>query len=90
MKKRDLYIESVLREADNDPNSQIPIYYEDLTSKGREKILEAINNSDELLNIFGDQMSRQAVEDALFGNNGKDAVPLFILDTDQLRSAIEV
>ena len=93
MKKRDLYIETMLREVETgatDDPVNIAIYYEDLTSEGREKVLNAINGSDKLLNIFGDDVARQAVEDALFGNNGKDAVPLFILDADKLRSSVEV
>jgi len=91
MKKRDYYIETMLREADIEKGpTEITIYYEDLTSEGREKILEAIDNSDELLNVFGDDMTRQSIEDSFFGNNGKDKIPLFKLDADKLRSSMEI
>ena len=109
MKKRDMYIETMLREADEPtpdtaptpaPNTEaepgtgdvpeIAIYYADLTDEARKKVLDSLDKEDELLNISGDEKSKQSVEDNLFGNNGKKAVPLFKIDATKLRSSMEI
>lgn len=93
MKKRDLYIETMLREADDKPASpKVDIYYEDFTDDGRVKILQAIEAADEnqLLDVFGDDLTKDSIEDSLFGNNGKTKIPVFRLDASKLKSYMEI
>ena len=69
---------------------QIAIYYEDLTPEGRKKVLTAIDNSDELINVFGDTLTKDKVENYLFGSEGSDKIPLVILNGSELKSKMDL
>lgn len=88
--KRNKFLESILYEMDTTESDDLTIYYEDLTDDGKAKVLDAINNSDELLDVFGDPKTKESIEDSLYGNNGKNKIPLMSTTGDALRSEIDV
>lgn len=88
--KRDKFISVMLNEVDNTSNDDLVIYYEDLTDKGKAKVLDAINNSDELLDIFGDFKTKESIEDSFYGRNGKIKTPLFITKGGAVRGDLNV
>lgn len=87
---RNLFIESVLREVDENTQDDLAIYYEDLTDQGKAKVLDAIDASDDLIDIFGDPKSKEAVEDSLYGKNGKTKVALAYMTGTSVRSELDI
>ena len=88
--KRNKFLESILYEMDTTESDNLTIYYEDLTDDGKAKVLDAINNSDELLDVFGDPKTRASIEDSFYGNNGKNKIPLMLTTGDALRSELDI
>ena len=89
-KNRNTFLESILNEVDNNTSDDLAIYYEDLTDQGKAKVLDAIDASDELLDVYGDPKTKEEIEDSLYGKNGKNKVAILITTGTALRSDLEV
>lgn len=96
MNKRDVFIDRVLSEAEGDEEQTevVSIYFDDLTTKGREKILQALDNSDELLDVFGDEETTQKIKSYFSGvdseGNETPKPPIFTLRGSDIRRDMKI
>ena len=97
LNKRDMFIERFITEAeagDEDENEVVSIYFDDLTTEGREKILKALDDSDELLDVFGDEETNQKIKSYLSGidaeGNETPKPPIFTLRGSDLRRDMKI
>jgi hypothetical protein len=82
---RNVFLENILNEVDNESNDKLVIYYEDFTDIGKAKILDAIDASDDMADVWGDDVSRESIEDSLYGTNGKDKVAIMVTTGSAIR-----
>lgn len=82
IKKLDNLMETMVSEADND--SLIKIYFSDLDLDGRTKVLEAIDNTSDLFDVFSDERVRDKLEEEL------STKPLIMVDANELMSKLNI
>ncbi len=69
MKKIEAIVETFMGEADAEEEAteevSFKIYYADLDIDGKQKVMEAIDNSFEYIDVFSDDVVRETIEEAL-------------------------
>jgi hypothetical protein len=59
------YMAEAEEEADQVKATVLKIFYNDLTLKGKQKVLQAIDDANEMADVFGDDVIRANVEEEL-------------------------
>ena len=88
MKKIESLVEQYMFEADAEEevteSKTIELFYSDLDMEGKEKVLQAIDNSYEYVKVFTDDIVRKNIEDGLSKR------PLLTLSAEELIHKMEI
>ena len=76
-------MESMVSEADAD-KGLIKIYYSDLDLETRKKVLEAIDSTSELFDVFSDDRVKNKLEEEL------STKPLLMIDASELMNKLNI
>ncbi len=88
MKKIKSIVETFMVEADAEEEAteevSFKVYYSDLDIDGKQKVMEAIDNSFEYVDVFSDDVVRETIEEALSKR------PLILMTGEELVNKMDI